>query len=356
LRFAHKKLKGGTKAGAKLTAPAPVPSANSSIDDAELLAWRPILDAIGKPVSIHSVNGEIVFANSCLTDMYGESEREEGIKRFEGNELKRVGEKIFEVSIHPIFDDNGQSLGFIRSMDDVTERVRLGERLIRSEQLATLGQMVNGIAHDIGTPLNIISGYCEYLMMKGQAENKISLELSTILQQTRRIADYIRQMLDLARPAQERVDAIELKSLLNELIEISRHHLRKNDITAGIDYAEPPAVVYGDAQSLRQAFFNLILNAISLIGRGGNIKLSVPPSDEPGYVKIIISGLSVSGDEIDLSKAVHDLLANKHITEGEGIGLFLAKSLLDKAGARLGASLAEGSGRGLVVYLPAKAM
>src|SRR5262249_1080458 len=152
------------------------------------------------------------------------------------------------------------------------------------------------IAHDVGTPLNIISGYAEYLLMRTKAEETGRKELTAILEQTRRVAEYIRIMLDMARPSQGRGDAMEFKGFLGDSLELMGSHLRKAGVRVTLSCKSTPPVIYGDGPRLRQAFFNLILNAGRRVGAGGQLELNIEQSpDLPGYITVMLTGADREG-------------------------------------------------------------
>src|SRR5262249_39535861 len=137
-----------------------------------------------------------------------------------------LGPKTYQVVLSAVVDSKGLACGFTRTMIEIVDHPT-SKSLLKLERMGTLEQMISGIAHDVGTPLGIISGYSEYLLMRSKAGEAGHKELSTILQQTRRIADSIKQMLDLVRPSTGRTDAIGLKGFLDELMELMGHQLRK---------------------------------------------------------------------------------------------------------------------------------
>ena len=339
--------------------------------------WRLVIDAIPDGISVHALDGRILYANRGVRDIYKKAE--EGLIgldckdlfhgevsscphgevlqsgqsiRVEGN-LEIEG-KSYSVTVAPIFDESGRKSGYVRVMGDSTERQRAHELMLRAERFATLGQMISGIAHDVGTPLNIISGYCEYLLMRTGPDSHGYKELSTILQQTRRIAEFIKHMLDLARPPQGRADAIGLKGFLTESLNLIGHHLRRSDVEATITCDVNPPLIYGDAPRLRQAFFNLLLSASQQIPRRGRLELIVDEnSDKPGFVMIALVGTEPDGEGHDFSRTFSDFLNSPG--EAKGFGLSLAKKILDEFGAELYTREMGDRGVALALYLPLEA-
>ena len=103
-------------------------------------------------------------------------------------------------------------------------------------------------------------------------------------------------MLDLSRPAQGRRDAIELKSFLADSLELIGSHLRKADVKAFLTANATPSLIYGDGPRLRQAIFNLLMNAGQYLGPGGEIEIAIEESvDPPDFIPVLYWGLSRVG-------------------------------------------------------------
>jgi PAS domain S-box-containing protein len=342
--------------------------------------WKQVLDTVDECISIHTATGELLYANKRLLDTYKKIEsevigstcaqlfhtseyfcpHEQVVETNSGAGCEVTldnGARIFSVTIIPIPDAKGKANGYIRQMRDITYARRTQEQLLRAEHFATLSQMVSGIAHDLGTPLNIISGYSEYLLMRTKPEAQGHKELSTILQQTRRIADFIRHMLDLARPAQGRTDAIDLKSFLAESVDLMGHHFRKADVKVSIELRTTPQMLYGNAPGLRRAVFNLLLNAIRQIGRGGKLELAIDESsDKPDFIMIFLSGEEQDGSGHDFSHSLAGILTRNEGDNSKEIGLALAREVLNEFGAEVDSFANGEKGVPLVVYLPKKSV
>ncbi|HYP28634.1 MAG TPA: histidine kinase dimerization/phospho-acceptor domain-containing protein [Blastocatellia bacterium] len=338
--------------------------------------WRLVMDAMPEGITIHSSGGEIQHANKGILDIYGASLGElvgrscedvfhdgspgcphrEVMESRKGASIEArhgLAGKLYSVTLDPIIDQGGELQGFIRIMRDISERQKAQEQLIKAERFATLGQMISGIAHDVGTPLNIISGYSEYLLVRTKPDGQGYKELSTILQQTRRIADFIKQMLDLSRPGQGRSDPIGLKGFFTESLDLMSHHFRKSNVKANLTCDGNLPLVYGDAPRLRQAFFNLFLNVFQRTGPGSRLEIIInEPDGGGGHVKITIKGTEASGEAHDFSESFSAFLNPSKGDSILGMGLSLAKEILNESGARVEALGTGESGVPLVIILP----
>jgi nitrogen-specific signal transduction histidine kinase len=288
------------------------------------------LDAIPAGLYIHGPDGAVLSANKALGLIYDKSPDQflgrtcadlfhqgpqqcphELILQSMGQAevSASLGAKTYQVILNAIIDPAGTHCGFTRLMIEIADQSV--NKPLKSERTGTLEQMISGIAHDLGTPLGIISGYSEYLLMRSRAGEPGYKELSTILQQTRRIADSIKQMLDLVRPSSGRADAIGLKGFLAELIELMGHHLRKAGVTASVSCCPNPPLIHGDGPKLRRALFNLVINAIETIGPGGEIELILSEvQDRTDLVRIILAGRSESGPPPDFGTAFAGILSD----------------------------------------------
>jgi signal transduction histidine kinase len=340
--------------------------------EAEKATWLALLDFLDEEISIHSVDGRILYANRCLRESSGEAldllgqhcedvfpaascPYQEVLANKQPLRLEIEAEgnlKGRKVTLVPLPGDTPETGGFARIVAR-QNAIPSQDALLKAEHFATLGQMMSGIAHDVGTPLNIISGYAEYLLMRAKAEEASRKELMAILEQTRRVAEYIRIMLDLARPSQGRVDAIELKGFIADSLELMGSHLRKANVRVALSCNIPPPVLYGDGARLRQAFFNLVLNAGRRVGAGGQLELNIEQSPEmPGFVTVVLTGVGQNGEPQDYSQSFAGFLSPRRKWGSEDMGLALTKEILDEYGAQVTATPVNGHGVALIVHLP----
>jgi PAS domain S-box-containing protein len=336
--------------------------------------WGTLFNALPDAITVHDLDGRVISANEMAERIYGSSEligaKCDQVFHSSGEECTHVeaiekkkgiwadkpisrGDQSFRIYVSPLLNGSAEVWGYVRVMRDVTEEEIMQSQSLWVERFTTLGQMINGIAHDVGTPLNIISGYAEYLMMRTKPDVPGHKELSTILSQTRRIAEFIRQMLDLARPAQGRIDAIGLKGFLGESVDLMGHHLRKAQVRTSLICRTEPPLIYGDAPRLRQAFFNLLINACEKVGPDGRLEITLDDdAKDRAYAKIEVTGFEESGAGIDFSKIFSTFLSGNQGMGKTGMGLALAKEILNDFGARFETTSPVEGGVGLIIYLP----
>ena len=341
--------------------------------------WTSVLDALSVGISIHSASGQIIWVNKKLCEIYRKP-----LSELKGSDCEQVfhhenspcpheqvlaarsgvrlesevtiAGRTLSLTIEPLLDEGNSIGGFIRVLSDITTERQAHEKVIKAERFATLGQVLSGIAHDVGTPLNVISGYSEYLLMRTLPEGPGYKELSAILQQTRRIAAMFGEALDLARPSHGRRDPIEIQALLMGTLDLVGQSLRKADVKVELTCGIVPPLIYGEAPQLRQAFFNLLLNAGQLVGVGGRLEVVIEEApDKPGFLALALWGTDAAGACHDFSQSLGCLLG-AHIDAGTvGIGLSLVREILNDAGAIIRSGRACERGTSLMIYLPVNA-
>ena len=181
-----------------------------------------------------------------------------------------------------IKDENGEILGSIAIVKDVTKVKELEKQIQHSDKLALIGQIAAGIAHEIGTPLNVISGNAEYIMMEMGENNPYKEELETIISQAERIANLIKQLLEFARPKKPNYTKINVNHEISHVVELLKHQFEKSNIKLNLKFSENIPDIYADCSQIHQVFLNIIMNAIQAINQNGLIEIETFLRD--GYV------------------------------------------------------------------------
>jgi signal transduction histidine kinase len=197
---------------------------------------------------------------------------------------------FLHVSLH-VSDGSAEALfGFADGDAPAPERlaalVRLaslaaaGREAEAREELTTVADIVSGISHDIGTPLNVISGYAESILMTTPEDAPGRKQVGAIVEQTRRIAGMVRQMLDIVRPSPEHAGGTQaLDRFAADVVQISGHMLRRREVRCRLEEGAS-APLSGDLPRLHQALFGVLRGAARLVGPRG--QLTIRATCEPG--------------------------------------------------------------------------
>jgi signal transduction histidine kinase len=203
---------------------------------------------------------------------------------------------------------------------------------LSAAQVAIVSEIVSGIAHDMGTPLNVISGYAESMMMVLTEDSPVRRHASTIVDQTRRVANMIRQVLDVVRPAPGNASASKaLDRFASDVHEISSHMLRQHKVRSQFDAAGPQGVVTGDLPRLAQALYGILRSAAIVVGPKGQFGVRTV-SDDALMTGIAIEGTVAGGAAANLSALAEPGLG---LRESAHVGLALAELVLGEHSGRL---------------------
>jgi two-component system, NtrC family, sensor kinase len=225
------------------------------------------------------------------------------------------------------------------------------ERLDRASKAAALGTLAMGVAHEISTPLGVISAKAEQILPRVAGDDKVSSGITAILSQTDRIKQVIRGLLGLARgdaPSAERIDPGQVAQSAVALVQ---HRLEDAGVrlTESVGAELPP--VLGDARLLEHAVVNLLLNACDACKpTGGGIAVAV--AQEDGDVTILVedTGVGITGTDVD--RALEPFFTTKARGEGTGLGLAIAREIVASHRGTLTLAPMAGRGTRALIRLP----
>ncbi len=253
-----------------------------------------------------------------------------------------------EVSAARFVDEEGPAI--VAMIQDVGERKRLEEQLRKTERIAELGTVASGMAHEIGTPMNVILGRAEYLMERVK-EEPIKKGLQTIVAQVERITKVMNQLLSFARRRTPERRALDLKEVVEASVEIFQERLARNRIRVelALDAACPPA--HADADQMNQVLINLIMNAVHAMPDGGVLRFGLLPAGD--MVKLTVAD---TGHGIPPEVAAHifnPFFTTKEFGKGTGLGLTVVKGILEEHGGSVSVESEPGTGTTFTILLPA---
>ena len=227
-------------------------------------------------------------------------------------------------------DEEGTFIGTALIMRDVTQLKQYEMELRQTEKLSFIGQISTGIAHEIGTPLNIILGNAEYLMMDMKAGDRDYDELKMIIGETNRIAKLIQQLLDFARPKRMRSKPVMLNTEIVGVLQLLKNQLEKSSIKLTLDLHDGPPYVFGDPSQLQEVFVNLIVNAIHSMEKGGGLTISttVNSAADGGTLEVAIADSGCGIPEENLQKIFNPFFTTKEVGKGTGLGLAIAQRIV----------------------------
>ncbi len=226
---------------------------------------------------------------------------------------------------------------------------KVEEELRRSEQLAALGKMAAGVAHELRNPLSSIKGLA-LLLQTRVAGNSNDVETADILvQEVERLNRSIGELLDYARPQQLQKDEVDLQQLLQKAVSLIRIDAEAAGVEVSAEFPkEHLPSVQADGDKLSQVFLNLLLNAIQSMENGGKLHVLAERSGDGVEIVVTDSGCGISAENLD--RVFDPYFTTK--PEGTGLGLAMSAKIVEEHGGTIKIISGIGKGSSVKVQIP----
>jgi signal transduction histidine kinase len=199
------------------------------------------------------------------------------------------------------------------------------ERLVRADRVAVMGTLATGVAHEISTPLAVITGRTEQLLAK-EDDARSRRHLEVIHEQTARIGAVVRGFMDLARGGAPVLAAIAPSQIVRAAVRLTEHRLLASGMHLATDVAEAIPEVHCDHRLLEHAVVNLLLNACAACERGGHVDLTV--RTDGTHVGFVVDDDGVGITPEATARAMEPFFTTKPVGEGTGLGLAITHEIV----------------------------
>jgi signal transduction histidine kinase len=242
---------------------------------------------------------------------------------------KEIGQKraILNTSIFPIKDGDGSVIQVIEYTKDVTHVVELEDQLLRSERLAGIVELATGIAHEIRNPVGTINAAAQLCLDKYELDKHIRRYLNVILRNSGRINKVIKDLLNLAKPHEAAFKLSYIDKIINSICALVNARCLKQNVRLIKKLSRRLPQIFLDEKFLKEAFLNLILNAVEAMPRGGRLAITAyyDHNAEEIVTTFCDSGCGITED--NLSRIFYPFFTTKK--EGTGLGLSLARQVIE---------------------------
>jgi signal transduction histidine kinase/ActR/RegA family two-component response regulator len=270
-------------------------------------------------------------------------------------QLLRPVPRVVERASRPIVGANGERIGRVEIYRDLTAQRVFQSKLLQTEKLAALGQMVTGVAHELSNPLTSILGYAQRLFLRNNSDGQ-SDEVRQIFQEAERASTILRQLLMSARESRPERRKILLNQIVSRTMELQKFNLAAEQITVELDLDAALPAVMGDSGQLQQVLMNLIGNARQAIeqrGKGGTIRLTTRRAAESVQLEIIDDGPGIP--PAIASRIFDPFFTTKPAGIGTGLGLGIVLGIVREHGGQVKVGAPPGGGASFVLEFPALA-
>lgn len=270
-------------------------------------------------------------------------------EEFRPSDASADRERLVNIALAPLVAKDFQPIGRLVIFDDVTERAELEEQAAQADKLSSVGLLAAGVAHEVNTPLAVISSYAQMLAKRIERDSSEAEMLGKITAQTFRAGEIVQSLLNFSRTAGSETAPMDVNRVLEDVLVLVAPQLRQAGVL--VEKRLAAAVpVEGNAGKLQQVFLNLLLNARDAMPRGG--ALAVESKARAGVVEIRIADTGTGIPEAAQQRIFDPFFTTKEPRRGTGLGLAVAYGIVQEHSGAITVSSAPGRGTTFTVALP----
>jgi len=235
------------------------------------------------------------------------------------------------------------------------------EQLNQASKLASIGELVDSVAHEINTPAGIIAAHTDALLLEDGKNEHIKEDLNIIRNQIRRIGDYTKTLLTYSRLMPFKPEALRIEELTDECIYLIGHRLKANKIQISKYYDPSLPIIMADKRQMEQVIINILNNAIDALPGGGEIKITIGKNDAQRYLhgSKKINGIFISIEDNgigikkeNLTRIFNPFFSTKLDAQGTGLGLSISRNIVQRYHGKLDVESEEGKFTRFIITLP----
>ncbi|BCS88736.1 two-component system sensor histidine kinase NtrB [Pseudodesulfovibrio sediminis] len=256
--------------------------------------------------------------------------------------------KYFRVDTTPITDEDGTVSHVVAVRRDITRRRAMEHRLQQAEKLASIGELSTYMAHEIRNPLFSISGFANALMRSDGVDYKAREKLAIILDESRRLDEILKSLMNFTRPTGAQVTEVDLNELVSVTMSIMRLPCTNQSVDQVLNLDKDLAKVNANPDLIKQCLINVIKNSLEAMENGGTLIVSTIMDKEHVILTVEDTGEGIPLDLRD--KIFSPFFSSKG--KGSGLGLAQTRKIVDEIGGTVDLTSVEGSGTKVTFFLP----
>lgn len=342
------------------------------------------MDSSPLGIRIITAEGEVLYANQAILDIYGYSSVEElkaaptkeryapeSYDRYqERKEGRKLGEPVppdYEISIvrkdgetrhlaafrkEVLWDGQKQFQTLYR---DITEYKKMQAQLIVNDRLASIGELVSGIAHELNNPLTGVIGFSELLSRKKDLPDDVKEDLKVINREAQRTANIVRNLLTFARKQPQEKQPTDINKVIEAVLELRAYEQKVSNIQVDTRFAPDLPEIMANAFDLQQVFLNIIVNAeYAMLEAHGKGTITITTERVGDIIRASLADDGPGISKENLGHVFDPFFTTKEVGKGTGLGLSICYGTITEHGGKIYAESEPGKGATFIVELPTK--
>ncbi|HUA15250.1 MAG TPA: ATP-binding protein [Verrucomicrobiae bacterium] len=262
--------------------------------------------------------------------------------------------RTVNVAIAPLVTRKFEVVGRLVIMDDITERVELEGQLSQADKLSSIGLLAAGVAHEVNTPLAVISSYTQMLAKQLQGDPQKSGLLEKITRQTFRASEIVNNLLNFSRTSGTEFTDVDVNKVIADTLALLEHQFKTAKIAVHSEFAPALSPIQGNAGRLQQVFLNLFLNAKDAMPGGGSLNVATS-NGETVRVRVSDTGSGIAPEHI---QRIYDPFFTTKTSprqgqsRGTGLGLSVTYGIIQEHAGKIRVESNPGAGTTFALDFP----
>jgi PAS domain S-box-containing protein len=262
--------------------------------------------------------------------------------------------RITNIALAPLVTRHFDVIGRLMIIDDITERMELESQLSQAEKLSSIGLLAAGVAHEVNTPLAVISSYTQMLSKELREDEKKSVLLDRITRQVFRASEIVNNLLNFSRTSGTEFNEVDVNKIIQDTLSLLEHQLKVSKVHVEQELAPDLPRVYGNTGKLQQVFLNLFLNARDAMPGGGTLRVATSNGNAVN-IAVTDSGGGIAQEHI---RRIYDpffttkTAAKESQRRGTGLGLSVTYGIIQEHAGKISVDSQVGQGTTFHLELP----
>jgi PAS domain S-box-containing protein len=262
--------------------------------------------------------------------------------------------RVVNVAIAPLVTKDFSVIGRLIIMDDITERIELEAQLSQADKLSSIGLLAAGVAHEVNTPLAVISSYAQMLSKQVQGDPQKAGLLEKITRQTFRASEIVNNLLNFSRTSGTEFTAIDVNKIISDTLALLEHQFKVTRIKVQDERSTQIPLINGNAGRLQQVFLNLFLNAKDAMSNGGTLRIATMNGES---VSVMVSDTGTGIAQEHIHRIYDPFFTTKTAPRegqprGTGLGLSVTYGIIQEHAGKIRVESRHGEGTTFYLDFP----
>ncbi len=240
-------------------------------------------------------------------------------------------ESVVNLAIAPLVSREGKRIGRLIIFDDITDRDELERKLVQADKLSSIGLLAAGVAHEVNTPLAVISTYAQMLSKQVSDDDQKSKLLEKIAKQTFRASEIVNSLLNFSRISPTEYVEVDLNRIIRETASLIDHQFQKTGVEVILNFSDDLPAVRGNSGKLQQVFLNLFINARDAMPSGGTLTVRTWAEGGFAHIEVADTGQGIPAENV--TRIYDPFFSTKGPKKGTGLGLSITYGIVQEHNA-----------------------